>query len=359
MAKQKEEKETKESTKGLSREEKIKLATTALEKSIGKGILYRLGKGEKVPEIPRISFGVPSLDFRTGGGCPKGRIIEVIGPESTGKTTFSLELIAEAQKQGLSCLFVDAEHALSLKYAKDLGVCVEDLLVSQPDKANDALAVVETMIETGAADLVIYDSVPALETALAEDNAIGKGAPGDLSRLMSESLKRLNTLCQKTGATIVFINQIRMKIGIMFGNPETTPGGNALKFYASLRIDLRPGEKVSENETVMARKTRVKVIKSKVCPPFGETEVTIHYGTGVDKIENAIDLLKELGVIASSGRSNTLASTGESLGSSKKDVYKHFEANPAQLEALLKAELNKQIVIVPSVIEEESEPASE
>lgn len=269
----------------------LELAVTQIEKQFGKGAIMKLGTGEALDEIPVISTGSLSLDLALGvGGLPRGRVVEIYGPESSGKTTLCLHAIAEAQKTGGNAAFVDAEHALDTTYAKKLGVQTDDLLVAQPDTGEQALEIVETLVRSGAIDIIVIDSVAALVPRAEIEGEMGDSHMGLQARLMSQALRKLTAAISKSMTTVVFINQIRMKIGVVFGNPETTTGGNALKFYSSVRLDIRRIESIKDGQEVTGSRVRVKVVKNKIAPPFKQAEFDIMFSEGVSKVGELIDL---------------------------------------------------------------------
>ncbi|AQS41508.1 MAG: Protein RecA [Candidatus Tokpelaia hoelldobleri] len=280
----------------------LEAALSQIERSFGKGSVMRLGQNENVVEIETVPTGSLSLDIALGvGGLPKGRIVEIYGPESSGKTTMALHTVAEAQKRGGVCAFVDAEHALDPVYARKLGVDLENLLISQPDTGEQALEITDTLVRSGAIDVLVVDSVAALTPRAEIEGEMGDSLPGLQARLMSQALRKLTASISRSNCMVIFINQIRMKIGVMFGSPETTTGGNALKFYASVRLDIRRIGALKDRDEVIGNQTRVKVVKNKLAPPFKQVEFDIMYGEGVSKVGELIDLGVKANIVEKSG----------------------------------------------------------
>lgn len=309
-------------------------ALSQIEKQFGKGSVMKLGE-YKAMEVEAISTGALSLDMALGiGGLPRGRIIEVYGPESSGKTTLALHVIAEAQKLGGDAAFIDAEHALDPVYAKKLGVNIDELIVSQPDTGEQALEITESLVRSGALDVIVVDSVAALVPKAEIDGDMGDSHMGLQARLMSQALRKLAGAINKTKTIIIFINQLREKIGVMFGNPETTTGGRALKFYASVRLDIRKIENIKQDGNVIGNRARVKVVKNKVAPPFREAEFDIMYGEGISKIGNIFDMAVNLDIIEKSG--SWFSYNGNRIGQGRENVKKYLQDNPELLDEVEK-----------------------
>jgi recombination protein RecA len=315
----------------VDKEKAIELAVSAIEKQFGKGAVMRLGVDEPlVQDIAAISTGSVSLDLALGvGGIPRGRVVEIYGPESSGKTTLTLHVIAEAQKTGGVAAFIDAEHALDVGYARKLGVRTEDLLISQPDTGEQALEICEMLVRSGAVDVIVIDSVAALVPRAELEGEMGDQHMGLQARLMSQALRKLTATISKSQTTVIFINQIRMKIGVMFGNPETTTGGNALKFYASQRLDIRRIGAIKDGETVIGNRTRVKVVKNKVAPPFREVEFDILYGQGISREGDLLDLAVENNIVEKSGA--WFSYGGERIGQGRENARDFLKLHPEML----------------------------
>ncbi|PII38652.1 recombinase RecA [Sinorhizobium meliloti CCBAU 01290] len=318
--------------KSVDKSKALEAALSQIERSFGKGSIMKLGAKDSVVEIETVSTGSLGLDIALGiGGLPKGRIIEIYGPESSGKTTLALQTIAEAQKKGGICGFVDAEHALDPVYARKLGVDLENLLISQPDTGEQALEITDTLVRSGAIDILVIDSVAALVPRAEIEGEMGDSLPGMQARLMSQALRKLTASISKSNCMVIFINQIRMKIGVMFGSPETTTGGNALKFYASVRLDIRRIGSVKEREEVVGNQTRVKVVKNKMAPPFKQVEFDIMYGEGVSKTGN-VDLGVKAGIVEKSGA--WFSYNSQRLGQGRENAKLFLRENPELLREI-------------------------
>jgi len=305
----------------------LQVALAQIEKQFGKGSIMRLGEGEVIEDIQVVSTGSLGLDVALGvGGLPRGRVVEIYGPESSGKTTLTLQVVAEMQKLGGVAAFIDAEHALDIQYAQNLGVNLQELLISQPDTGEQALEIVDSLVRSGAVDLVVVDSVAALTPKAELEGEMGDSLPGLQARLMSQALRKLTGSIKKSNCMVIFINQIRMKIGVMFGSPETTTGGNALKFYASVRLDIRRIGSIKRGEEVVGNETRVKVVKNKVAPPFKEAEFDILYGEGTSREGEIIDLGVAAKIVDKSGA--WYAYNGEKIGQGKDNSREFLRENP-------------------------------
>ena len=306
----------------------LQAALAQIEKQFGKGSIMRLGEGEVIEDIQVVSTGSLGLDIALGvGGLPRGRVVEIYGPESSGKTTLTLQVIAEMQKIGGTAAFIDAEHALDIQYAQKLGVNLQDLLISQPDTGEQALEIVDALVRSGSIDLIVIDSVAALTPKAELEGEMGDSLPGLQARLMSQALRKLTANIKKTNTMVIFINQIRMKIGVMFGNPETTTGGNALKFYASVRLDIRRTGNIKKGEEIIGSETKVKVVKNKVAPPFKVAEFDILYGEGISREGEIIDMGVEARILDKSGA--WYAYNGEKVGQGKDNAREFLRENTA------------------------------
>jgi len=322
----------------MDKNKALETALSQIEKNFGKGSIMKLGDNQ-MEAVEATSTGSLGLDLALGvGGIPRGRVIEIFGPESSGKTTLTLHIVAEAQKKGGTCAFIDAEHALDPIYAKKLGVNIDDLLISQPDTGEQALEITDTLVRSGAIDVIVIDSVAALVPKAELDGEMGDSHMGLQARLMSQALRKLTGSISRTNCTIIFINQIRMKIGVMFGNPETTTGGNALKFYASVRLDIRRIGAIKEKDEVVGNLTKVKVVKNKVAPPFRVVEFDIMYGEGISKAGELIDLGVKSGIIEKSG--SWFSYNSQRIGQGKENARQFVKDNPkvaAEIEAKIRA----------------------
>ncbi len=323
-----------------SRRKALDMALSAIEKNYGKGAIMRLGSDVPAKDIPVISTGSLSLDVALGiGGIPRGRVAEIFGPESSGKTTLALHIIAEAQRQGGIAGFIDAEHALDLSYARKLGLNTDDLLISQPDTGEQALEIAEMLVRSGALDVLVVDSVAALVPKAEIEGEMGDAHMGLQARLMSQALRKLTGTISKSQTAVIFINQIRMKIGVMFGNPETTTGGNALKFYASVRMDIRRLSQIKKDDDVIGARTRVKVVKNKLAPPFREAEFDILYGEGISREGDILDLGAGTGIVEKSGAWYSV--DGERIGQGRENARVFLRDHPEMTEGLRKKILEK------------------
>ena len=348
------EKEVMDKTKALD------AALTQIERSFGKGSIMKLGQ-EQAVEIDAVSTGSLGLDIALGiGGLPRGRVVEIYGPESSGKTTLSLHVVAEAQKAGGTCAFVDAEHALDPAYARNLGVDLDELLISQPDTGEQALEIADTLVRSGAIDVLVVDSVAALVPRAELEGEMGDTHVGLQARLMSQALRKLTSSISRSHCMVIFINQIRMKIGVMFGNPETTTGGNALKFYSSVRLDIRRIGAVKQGDEVTGNETRVKVVKNKVSPPFRQAEFQILYGQGINQLGEVLDLGVQQGLVDKSGA--WYAYKGDKIGQGKQNACDFLRENPAiaeEIEQEIRARLLPDPTEAPAAKEEEAEVGNE
>ena len=319
------EKETKKTDAENGKSEALKLAIAQITKQFGDGSIMKLGDNRNI-DVELLKSGSLSLDLALGGGYPKGRIIEIYGPESSGKTTLALHAIAEIQETGGQAAFIDAEHALDPSYAKRIGVDVDNLLISQPDNGEQALEICETLVRSNAVDLIVVDSVAALVPQAEIDGDMGDAQMGLQARLMSQAMRKLTAIISKSKATVIFINQIRMKIGVMFGNPETTTGGNALKFYASVRIDIRRIGQIKDGENIIGNRTKIKVVKNKIAAPFRSAEFDIMYNEGVSKVGDVLDLAVQYGVFDKAGA--FIKYNGETIGQGREAVKRVLKEKP-------------------------------
>src|SRR5262244_1070102 len=323
------------------RRQALDLAIASIDRQFGKGAIMRLGQGGAIDEISVIPTGALSLDVALGiGGLPRGRVTEIYGPESSGKTTLALHIIAEAQRGGGTAAFIDAEHALDPVYAKNLGVNIDELLISQPDTGEQALEIAEALVRSNAVDVIVIDSVAALVPRAELDGDMGDSLPGLQARLMSQALRKLTAAISRSGTVVIFINQIREKIGVMFGSPETTPGGRALKFYASVRIDVRRTETIKQGTDSVGVRTRAKVVKNKLAPPFRDAEFDVIYGEGISKAGTLLDAAVDHGIVEKSGTWYSLKN--ERIGQGRENAKKYLQENPvvlADLEAKLRETL--------------------
>ena len=336
-----------------NRNKALDAALSQIERAFGKGSIMKLGQRDNAVEIPSVSTGSLGLDIALGiGGLPRGRIVEIYGPESSGKTTLALHCIAEAQKTGGTCAFIDAEHALDPSYARKLGVDVENLLISQPDAGEQALEIADTLVRSGAIDVLVIDSVAALVPRAELEGEMGDSHVGLQARLMSQALRKLTASISKSKTMVIFINQIRMKIGVMFGSPETTTGGNALKFYASVRLDIRRIGAIKEKDDVVGNQTRVKVVKNKVAPPFKVVEFDIMYGEGVSKTGELIDLGIKAGLVEKSG--SWFSYDGQRIGQGRENAKAFLRGNPEMAAAIERALRENAGILAGALMEDRS-----
>jgi len=332
------------------KERSVDLAITQIEKQFGKGSIMRLGGEEFISNVPAISTGSVSLDLALGvGGVPRGRVIEIFGPESGGKTTLALHIVAEAQKAGGLAAFVDAEHALDVNYARNIGVITDDLLISQPDTGEQALEIAEVLVRSGALDILVIDSVAALVPRSELEGDMGDAQMGLQARLMSQALRKLTGTIGKTMTTVIFINQLRMKIGVFFGNPETTTGGNALKFYSTMRLDIRKISAIKQGQDVIGNRVRIKVVKNKVAPPFKQTEFDIIFGEGISKEGDLLDLAAENGIVEKAGAWYSYG--GERIGQGRENTKEFLKDNP-DITAKIMGEVSQKFGLKRDAIKE-------
>ncbi len=344
----------------MEKEKALEAALAQIERAFGKGSIMRLGQQENAMEIPAISTGSLGLDMALGiGGLPRGRIIEVYGPESSGKTTLALHVVAEAQKKGGVCAYIDAEHAMDPAYAKKLGVKIDDLLISQPDTGEQALEIADTLVRSGTLDVLVVDSVAALVPKAELEGDMGDAHMGLQARLMSQALRKITASVARANTLVIFINQIRMKLGVMFGNPETTTGGNALKFYASVRLDIRRIGAIKDRENTVGNQTRVKIVKNKVAPPFRTVDFDILYGEGISKTGELLDLGIKAGVVEKAGA--WFSCRGERIGQGRETARAYLKAHPEmaeEIEAIIRNEakdLSQQMLEKDVHVTEDSE----
>ena len=339
----------------VDKEKALEAAISQIERNCGKGSIMRLGQNEKAVEVEAISSGSLGLDIALGiGGLPRGRVVEIYGPESSGKTTLALHVVAEAQKRGGICGFIDAEHALDTVYARKLGVDLEQLLISQPDTGEQALEITDTLVRSGAIDVLVVNSVAALTPKAELEGEMGDMQMGSQARLMSQALRKLTGSISKSRCMVIFINQIRMKIGVMFGSPETTSGGNALKFYASVRLDIRRIGAIKEREEVVGNQTRVKVVKNKVAPPFKQIEFDIMYGEGISKTGELVDLGVKAGIVEKSGAWFSFDS--ERIGQGRENAKAYLKEHPDMATKIERAIRQSAGLIAGRILEGTAEP---
>ena len=342
-----------EGTSSMDKSKALDAALSQIERNFGKGSIMKLGKNNKSMDVETVSTGSLGLDIALGiGGLPRGRVVEIYGPESSGKTTLALHTVAEAQKKGGICAFIDAEHALDPIYARKLGCNVDDLLISQPDHGEQALEIADTLVRSGAVDVLVVDSVAALVPRAELEGEMGDSLPGLQARLMSQALRKLTASINKSHTMVIFINQIRMKIGVMYGSPETTTGGNALKFYASVRLDIRRIGAIKERDEVVGNQTRVKVVKNKLAPPFKQVEFDIMYGEGVSKNGELIDLGVKAGVVEKSG--SWFSYDSQRIGQGRENAKTFLKANP-DIAAKIEAAVRQNAGVIAEIIMAEPE----
>ena len=342
-----------EGTSSMDKSKALDAALSQIERNFGKGSIMKLGKNNKSMDVETVSTGSLGLDIALGiGGLPRGRVVEIYGPESSGKTTLALHCVAEAQKKGGICAFIDAEHALDPIYARKLGCNVDDLLISQPDHGEQALEIADTLVRSGAVDVLVVDSVAALVPRAELEGEMGDQLPGLQARLMSQALRKLTASINKSHTMVIFINQIRMKIGVMYGSPETTTGGNALKFYASVRLDIRRIGAIKERDEVVGNQTRVKVVKNKLAPPFKQVEFDIMYGEGVSKNGELIDLGVKAGVVEKSG--SWFSYDSQRIGQGRENAKTFLKANP-DIAAKIEAAVRQNAGVISEIIMAEPE----
>ncbi|MSQ47380.1 MAG: recombinase RecA [Deltaproteobacteria bacterium] len=330
----------------------LDLAVSQIEKQFGKGAIMKLGEAAIIQDIPVISTGSLTLDLALGiGGLPRGRIVEIYGPESSGKTTLALQVVAQAQKIGGTCTYIDAEHALDMGYAQKLGVKVDELLVSQPDNGEQALEITDTLVRSSAIDVIVIDSVAALTPRAEIEGEMGEPQMGLQARLMSQALRKLVGSISRSRTLIIFINQIRMKIGVMFGNPETTTGGNALKFYASVRLDIRRTGAVKQGEEIVGNRTKVKVVKNKVAPPFKEAEFDVLYGSGVSKEGELVDIGSENGIVDKSGAWYSFS--GDRIGQGRENAKEYLKEHP-EISQIIESKIREKFGVATAAVAEEA-----
>jgi recombination protein RecA len=342
-----------ENTTSMDKDKALAAALSQIERAFGKGSIMKLGSSAAL-EVEAISTGSLGLDIALGiGGLPRGRVVEIYGPESSGKTTLALQTVAESQKRGGICAFIDAEHALDPVYARKLGVKVDDLLISQPDTGEQALEIADTLVRSGAVEVLVVDSVAALVPRAELEGEMGDQLPGSQARLMSQALRKLTSSISKSNCMVIFINQIRIKIGVMFGSPETTSGGNALKFYASVRLDIRRIGSIKDRDEVVGNQTRVKVVKNKVAPPFKEVEFDIMYGEGISKVGELVDLGVTAGVVDKSG--SWYSHNGDRIGQGRENA-KNFLRQNADVAATIEAAIRSNAGLIASALSNRSDP---